>query len=79
MHQYEDWMTTIKTYRKSYLKQPETEMTSLRYTEQQLMGNKNGKKNNCLDISSDKLSTFHVGKPGNGYKKEISREKLNFF
>ena len=41
--------------------------------------NRNGKKNNCTDISSDKLVRVHTRRNENGYKKETSREKLNLF
>ena len=33
-------------------------------TEQQKLGNKNGKKKNCMDISTDKLAKFNTRRPG---------------
>ena len=37
-----------------------------RSTEQQKLGRRNGKKNNCMDISSDKLMKSQMRKPGHG-------------
>ena len=45
---------------------PETKQTTKGSTEQQYLGNKNGKKNNCLDISSDKQPKSHTRRLGCG-------------
>ena len=34
-------------------------------------------KNNCMDISSDKLMNSRMRRPGRGKEKETLREKLN--
>ena len=39
--------------------------------------NSNGKKNNSMDISSDKPARLHMRRPGYGKAKETLREKLN--
>ena len=41
--------------------------------------NRSWKKNNCMDISSDKRAKFHTRRPGKGEKREPLREKLNLF
>ena len=46
---------------------------------QQKLENGNEKKNNCMDISSEKLRKLHKIRPGHGNEREISREKLNLF
>ena len=39
---------------------------------QQWLGNRNDKENNCMDISSDKLTKCHTRRPGHGnFKREI--------
>ena len=67
MQQYENSINTIKEFQ---LKNKEKSNKKL--------GNKNGKKNNCMDTSSDKLGRLHMWRPGYGPEKETSREKLNF-
>ena len=47
--------------------------------QQQKQGNRNEKKNNCMDISSDKLARLAKRRHENGLESEISREKLNLF
>ena len=39
----------------------------------------NGKKNNCMDISSDKQAKSHTRKFGHCLERKTFREKLNFF
>ena len=41
------------------------------------LGNKNGKKNKCMDISNNKQAKSHMKKLGHGKEKETFREKLN--
>ena len=43
------------------------------------IGNRNGKKNNYMVISSDKYMKFHMRRPGHGHEREILTEKLNLF
>ena len=40
---------------------------------------RNEKKNNCIDISSDKLVRLQTGRVWNDYEKEISKEKMIVF
>ena len=47
---------------------PETTQTQ-GTTEQQLEGNKNKKKNNCMDISSDKQANSHTRRLGHWLRK----------
>ena len=57
---------------------PETAQTAELLTEQQLE-NRNGKKNNCMDISSDKHAKSHMIRFGHGYGKQTLSKILNFF
>ena len=41
--------------------------------------NNNWKKNNCIDISSEKLARLHTGRPGHGNEAVTLRQKLIFF
>ena len=41
--------------------------------------NRNERKNNCKDISSNKRVKSHIKKLRHGYKKENLKEKLNLF
>ena len=47
-----------------WLQPPETIQTTWISTEQKKLENKNGEKNNCIDISSDKQAKSHRRKPG---------------
>ena len=51
---------------------------NVRTEKPQKLGTRNGKKDNCMDISSDKRPRLHSRKSGHGYKTDKSREKLNF-
>ena len=46
---------------------------------EQLLGNRYGKKYNCMDISSDKLMKSYSRRHGHGYWWETINEKLNLF
>ncbi len=43
------------------------------------IGNRNGKKNKCMDISSDKIAKSHTRRLGHVFKRETLRQKLNLF
>ena len=43
-----------------------SQMTQGQTLKQQNLENKNGKKNNCIDISSDKQVKSHMRRLGNG-------------
>ena len=45
---------------------------------QQKVENRNGRKNNCMDISSYKPARLDT-RSGYGKEKETSRDKLNLF
>ena len=54
-----------------------TSIGDIKQTEkQQLLGNRNVKKNNCMDISMVRL---HTRRHGYSLERETSREKLNLF
>ena len=54
-------------------------LSNIRTVKQQKLENRNGKRNNCMDISSNKLARLHTRRPRYGYEKDISREKLKLF
>ena len=66
MHQYEDLKTTLKRIKKDQLQRPVTILTTKGQREQQKLGNKNRKKNDCMNISSDKLTISHMRRTGHG-------------
>ena len=45
----------------------------------QEQGSRNWKKNNCFDISRDKLVRLPTRRRGHDYEREISRKKLKLF
>ena len=47
--------------------------------QQQKLGNRNGKKTKCIDISSDTLAKFHTGSSRHGRQRETLKEKLDLF
>ena len=53
------------------------ETRNSKWSIEQQLENRNGKKNNCMNISIDKQVKSHMKKIGNG--KETLREKLNLF
>ena len=53
--------------------------TELQTRKQQKLENRNEKKNNCRDISRDKLARLHTRRHEYSFEREISREKLNLF
>ena len=44
---------------------------------QEKLANKNRKKNNCIDSSSDKLTKWHTRKSGQSCERVTAREKMN--
>ena len=72
--------STLKRAKKDYLDQPVKVIATLDQTEnQQKRENKNVRKNNRMDISSDQLTRFPTRKPRYGNERQTSREKLNLF
>ena len=57
MHQYNDLKTTWKGAEEDWLQPVETIEITQALTEQKLPENKNRKKNNCRDISSNNEKT----------------------
>ena len=60
-------------------KNKERQITTTRKNTNNTMSNRTRKKNNCMDISSDKLTKSHTRIPGHGYEREIVEEKPNIF
>ena len=58
----------IKKRKNNNLQRPKT-TDSIKVKRQQLRS-KNGKKNNCMDISSNKLTDSHSRRPGLGLERE---------
>ena len=52
--------------------------TDRRKENQQKLENRNGKKNNCMNTSIDKLARLHTSKSRYSKKMKILKEKLNF-
>ena len=63
---------TLKRAKKDELQQPVIILTIEGQSEQ--LENRNGKKNNCMNISSGKQTKSHMRKPGHGYKSLTTRE-----
>ena len=57
MHQHKVSKITLKSEKKDYIQQPLITIATLEQTEKNLE-NRNGKENNCMDISSDKVLRF---------------------
>ena len=76
MHQYEDSNIKKKT-KTNYSGRDKHRQHLDKQKNQNKFGN--SKKNNCMTISSDKLSKSSTRTGGHGYEREISREKLNIF
>ena len=53
MHRYNDLKNAKKSAGKDWLQSTEAILTTRRPTEQQLQENKNGKKNNSIDVLND--------------------------
>ena len=68
----------IKKNKERLITAAKTVLTTLGQTEQQeKRANRNRKKNNCMDISSEKLLKSLAKQPGHSYGKEILKEKPN--
>ena len=66
MNRYKDPKSILKSAEEDWLQQLETIQTTQASTEQKEPENKNGKSNNCIDISRDKQVKFHLRKLGHG-------------
>ena len=71
MHQYS--RITLKRAKKNQLQQLEPR------EQQEKLENGNRKKNNCMDISSEKQGRFHSRRHEHGCEMENLREELNLF
>ena len=77
MHQYEDYVK----------KSEETLITTASNNSDNIRTNKTiitrkqkwKEKNNCMDISSEKLGKSQTRRTGHGYERETFRDKLNLF
>ena len=76
MHQYED---CIKKGKERLITAASNHVSNSRRKQQQKLENRNGKKNNCMNISSNKLAKSYKRIPEHGYEKETLRDKLNLF
>ena len=73
-HQYKDKRTTVKRAKKDQSQQPITAMVTLeQIDESQKQGKRIEKKNNCTDISSDKLAILYTRRLGYGQERNNSR------
>ena len=66
IHRSDDSKTTWKRTTKDKLEWLEKARTTNWSTEKQLLGIKKEKKNNCMDISSDKQAISHTKRPRHG-------------
>ena len=68
----------IKKKKERLITTANNSMGNIRKTvKQQKLENVNGKNNNCVDISRDKLARLHERRWGDGYERKPLREKLN--
>ena len=71
MQQPKDLRNIEKRAKKYWLKQPVIEMVKWEQTiKEQKLENRNGNKNNCRDISSDKLKKVRMKWRREDYKRE---------